>query len=363
MRKVILLTPLLFLIIYSFVYGSTIQNNYLVVSVDDNTGRIFLSTLNGKPDVKGDEKKALLFYDNPPSSYTLIYIDDDIFTFGNEPGKMKAPVSLGKSIKTFWSYDKIDCTQAVSFVEREKNNVEDGVLISYLFENKDDRSHSVGLRILFDTYLGERGRYHFELSTGKRLNRETIISNNEIPEYWISRDKRGIVCLRGVLKDNFAIKPTKVVFANYRYLFDNITFNIRLRHVRGFDYLPYSRGDSAVAIYFGPIELKPGKKIKYSTILGLCGNGKYKISENVVKVIQPVAKKDEKKVQKKNIYYVEDYKKFIKILNEGKNLQKDLQKIDKLLETLNKELENRDKGKPYNVEVIKKIKQELGLEQ
>jgi hypothetical protein len=61
--------------------SATLQNKHLFVDVDDETGRIFLSTLEGHTDFRGDEKTNLLFYDRPPASYTLIYVDNDIFFF------------------------------------------------------------------------------------------------------------------------------------------------------------------------------------------------------------------------------------------------------------------------------------------
>ncbi len=366
MKRILLFTLVLIVpfIVLLNISASTIQNSYLVVTVDDVTGRIFLSTLQGRPDVKGDEKKNLLFYDSPPSSYTLIYIDDDILIFGDEPGSLERPVSYGRSIRTQWSYRSIRVVQEVSFVKREKTGVEDGVLVKYTIENNDSIGHKIGCRMLFDTWLGEMGKYHFEISGGRKLSRETIFSGDKVPDFWISTDRKGITCLRGVLKDGFAVKPSRVAFANYRFLFDNLKRIIRLRHTRGFDYLPYSKGDSAVAIYFDERSVDPGKDIKFMTILGLCGEGKYKISENIVKEIKPEVKKEVKEKEKKEekVYYVENYSEFQKLLNETKTIKKDLQSIDSRIEELNKELEKRDRGEKVDQERILKLKEELGIE-
>ena len=87
----------------SFVSAATIENQYLLIDVDDDTGRIFLSSVGGDLNIEGDEKLNLLFYDRPPSSYTVIYVNDDAIIFGSTRGSFqKRPIAIGKSISAIW---------------------------------------------------------------------------------------------------------------------------------------------------------------------------------------------------------------------------------------------------------------------
>ena len=92
MSRVILLTVLLFGTPLFFLYPATLNNQNLLVTVDDDTGRLFMATQGGLEHVEGDERRHLLFFDQPPASYTLIYLDDDLLIFGGESGpSVKSP--------------------------------------------------------------------------------------------------------------------------------------------------------------------------------------------------------------------------------------------------------------------------------
>ena len=351
LKAILALSVFLFILIFHNVAtASTIQNEYLLVTVDDETGRLFLSTIQGKPDIKGDEKKDLLFYDKPPSSYTLIYLDDDILTYGNDIGKFNPPIVGTRSIKLEWKYQYITAIQEVSFIKRENTGIEDGVLVKYIVKNNDKHSHKIGFRILFDTFLGENSKYHFELSNGEKLQAPKSFEKNNMPNYWISQDRKGIVCLRGVLKGNHVVTPDKVIFANYKALTENPR-NFYIRRSRNFDYPPYSRRDSAVALYYKPIEIKSnGERIVY-TILGLCGNESYESEKPVVEVATP---KKEKKVEQIT-YHVRNYSAFRQEVQNISELQKEISSIDNLLSEINKFLKKRDAGEEVNLKDIEKI--------
>jgi hypothetical protein len=262
-------------------FSATLQNKHLFVDVDDETGRIFLSTLEGHDDVRGDEKTNLLFYDKPPASYTLIYVDNDIYVFGSEQGEFsKNPVSIDDSVEVVWQNELVWVRQEVRFVRRKESDVEDGVLITYSVENASDRKREIGIRQLFDTWLGEGSSGHFVLHNGKTLDFETRLEGVDVPLSWKSeRLLENIpVVLRGVLRGELVSTPEKVVFANYRSLHQH-PLDYRVSRKKGFDNLPYSRNDSAVALYYGPVTLWPGDTYEFATILGLSGEGDYGVRD------------------------------------------------------------------------------------
>ncbi len=262
--------------------SATLQNRLLLVDIDDGTGRIFLSTLEGHDDITGDEKTNLLFYDNPPTSYTLIYVDDDIFFFGGEGGELtKIPVTIDDSVEAVWQNELVLVRQEVRFVPRMDSGVEDGILITYSVENKSDRKREIGMRQLFDTWLGEQSGSHFVLSNGEKLDLETRLEGVDVPRSWESMRlvEDNPVVIRGVLRGELVSTPEKVVFANYRSLRRH-PFDYRVSRKMGFDNLPYSKNDSAVALYYGPVALWPGDAHEFNMILGLRGEGDYGIRDD-----------------------------------------------------------------------------------
>ncbi len=334
------------------IQAATIENDSILVYVDEETGRMFLSTLAGKAEIQGDEKVDLLFFDNPPSSYTVIYVNNDAYIFGGQRGTfLKRPLTLGKSILTIWENELVNVELTIRFIGRKDSGVEDGVLISYRVENRTEYSLSVGLRILFDTYLGEKGRCHFTAPDAGEICYESEFQKSEIPSTWMSVGQPGncASCLRGVLKEGSMIAPDKIVFANYRALRENLGY-YRIRKKKTFDYPPYSMNDSAVSLYYNPASLPAGQWRAYSTIIGLCDEGEY--AEETVEI-----EKQEDIVQRPSVQEASPPLKEEKIETTDKinldRIQKELkdiellmssrQKINEIIEGLNQILETDDK--------------------
>jgi len=286
MNKLFVFSVILFFFTSTAIFSAALSNRALLVDVDDETGRVFLSTIGGIDEVQGDEKKNLLFYDTPPSSYSVIYVNDDLFIYGDERGKFtRSPVVIGQSVEAVWENELISVRQIVGFIGRKATRIQDGVLITYAMKNKSDQPQKVGLRILFDTYLGEKGPYHFELSDGRKLEYETVIEGIAFPQSWVSKAiKNPAVCVRGVLIGVSVTAPQKIIFANYKTLRENLGDYHMTRRKR-FNNLPYSKNDSAVALYYKSRALDPGETAEYKTILGLCGPGEYGEEEEVIEEV------------------------------------------------------------------------------
>jgi hypothetical protein len=97
---------------------------------------------------------------------TVVRIDGQDHVFGNVPGKWAAnPEKAGKysgGKKATWVFDEgVAVTQTVELIPGEPQIVDgeykrllDTCLVHYTVENRDNRPHTVGLRVLLDTYIG-----------------------------------------------------------------------------------------------------------------------------------------------------------------------------------------------------------------
>jgi hypothetical protein len=255
--------------------AATMTNDRLQVDVDEDSARIFLAAVGEAVDETiGETRSDLLFFDRPPSSYTVVYVDGDALIFGSERGTFsKRAVLQDSSIDAVWTTARIDVEQTLRFVRRKESGVEDGVLIEYRVENRSARDLEVGLRVLFDTRLGESDGYHFLLPGGVQVRTETEFLGSDLPRMWTSTGGSSL-CLTGTLAGEAVSPPDRIVFANYRALRENL-LRYRIRRMKSFDYTPYSINDSAVALYYDPRMLPPGASRTYRTILGLCGEGEF----------------------------------------------------------------------------------------
>jgi hypothetical protein len=268
-------------------FSATLANRHILVDVDGRTGRLFLSTLDGLEE-RGDERRHLLFNDSPPSSRFYVGVDDDLYLIGGERGTFsKEPVVIGNYIETIWENETFSVRQVVQWVRREETGVQDGVLVEHEVENRSSRGFSVSLYHIYDTYLGEKQRYHFTLADGERLEYETELSSASLPLWWASLEEDTNVCLRGLLSGDLVSKPSKILFANYRELTRRL-YVYRTGSRRRYHSPPNSRHDSAVALMFGPLFLQADELTRFSTILGLCGEGDY-VLDSDTSVIQEKA--------------------------------------------------------------------------
>ncbi|UCB44825.1 MAG: hypothetical protein JSV25_11485, partial [Spirochaetota bacterium] len=87
MNKIFPIIALLFFF-YGFIHiapihAVTLSSKDILIDVDDDTGRINLSTVAQEDDISDRvvEGVDLLFYDKPPSSFTVIYLNGDFITF------------------------------------------------------------------------------------------------------------------------------------------------------------------------------------------------------------------------------------------------------------------------------------------
>jgi hypothetical protein len=262
--------------------AAVISNDTLFVEVDGDSARFFMSTV-------ADGGHPLLFYDTPPSSFTDVYVNDDVLIYGGDRGRfLEKPVALGNTIESTWRGAGITVTQTVRFLRRRDTGAEDGVLITYALRNESGSIVKTGVRIVFDTLLGEDGSVDFTLPGDVPIEYQTAFSGSDIPPDWLSRSvKNPGLCLRGVLEGDLVSIPERVVFANYRTL-QEYPWEVPIHKKARFDDLPYSRNDSAVAIYSPLYELEPQSTVEFSTLLGLCGEGAYEDDVEIVEMVNEV---------------------------------------------------------------------------
>lgn len=249
-------------------HPAVLGNRHLFAEVDEETGRIFLAT-------GGEPRQGLLFFDRPPSSFILLRAGDDLAVFGGGRGRfVTRPVTMQDRLLAQWESGGVLASQALSLVTRKSSGREDGLLITLTLRNQTGASVEVGARMILDTVLGEGGSAHFRLSDGRGIRGETVLQETDLPRAWVSTDTMGYrACLRGVLRGELVTTPSTVVFANYRKM--SRDRNYEPDPGRPFHDPPFSRNDSAVALYFGPHKLPPGGEVSYRTILGLCGGESY----------------------------------------------------------------------------------------
>lgn len=289
---------------------TVIQNNFLKVTVDNETGRYGIRTVEGQPIRKNDDNVNLLFQgDDPETSFTTFRIDGTDYIYGNKYkfdnshySETTAPKIVQnsngtKQLEMIWKIKGVEIKQILMLYTDSKDAVNSGnVNIRYEVNNRSNAQVEVGSRILLDTMVGGNDGPQFQIGTAYKspLQVERKLVHNpeadagipeedrayfKIPSYWVMRDKLDLsnpqatnVVAYGF--NNFAEQNINIVdemivghwngLANTKW---DYTIHPNLDFTR--DTNDYGTADSAVAFYWNPDKVAAGGFQSFETVYGL----------------------------------------------------------------------------------------------
>jgi hypothetical protein len=167
----------------------------LAISFQEERQRFGIVMLKHKDPLVGDKKKRLTFEERGDTNNTCVKIDGKENLYWNRPGKMvrgNTEFSKFPELKnrigwlSAWEFvpEKIVVTQTVELVPGEQTRVFDTVLIRYTVENRDTAPHTVGLRVLLDTFIGANDGVPFIIPGQPGLMNTMIeLDAKDIPDY------------------------------------------------------------------------------------------------------------------------------------------------------------------------------------
>jgi len=272
MKKPILLLMML-LLVASVAFGLEIKDGRMKLVIDEKSGRFSMYYLS---DVAKSRYVPLLYDEETRTTFSTLSFDQKTYKLG-EASDFRINVAKEDSGGVRIEYRSSFCVVRLtfSFVTSPGASMADGVALEYEVENVSQKDTPVGLRILFDTWLGEKTQTHFTAQAAGPLSGEIAFGGDYV-DSWIrsseaSAGTKDAVSLQIQLSPP-ATKPDRVLAANWKRLSDSMwTFDASTS--RNFTLLPYSINDSAIALYFEPVIVRPGSTRKLSTILSQANDG------------------------------------------------------------------------------------------
>src|SRR5262249_33599662 len=92
-----------------------------------------------------------------------------------------------QGVRSVWRLDgpQIEVTQIVEVVAGELSRRYDTCLVRYAVENRDRRAHTVGIRFLLDTYIGENDGVPFTIPGDAGLcdTLKECVGRDQVPDY------------------------------------------------------------------------------------------------------------------------------------------------------------------------------------
>jgi hypothetical protein len=276
MRRTILITLFFGSFCAISLWSLDVSQGRMKVGLNEGTGRFTLSYMT---DLKNAVYKPLLVSNDPRTSVVCIAIGNKVYRLGESIEFRTATERTEKGARFVWTSSLLAVTEEFSFVTSQGSSVADGVRIDLKVKNVSEQDLNVGVRVIFDTYLGEASYVHFKTDKTAEIARELTITKAEKTGYWASPlvgdpDEFGLIC---PLNASDVTVPDRVVFANWKRLTD-ASWGYETVASRNFNLMPYSVNDSAVSHYYDARAVAKGSEWQISTILGKYASSGYAVA-------------------------------------------------------------------------------------
>jgi hypothetical protein len=223
-----------------------------------------------------DRAKRLTYEDNGKSNNTCVKIDGDTGSlFGLAPAK----VLSSREDKEHHAWEvvcaflhDIQVTQTVQIVPGDQSGVLDTCLIRYTVVNKAQVMRKVGLRVMFDTYIGANDGVPFVIPKQKGLlDRAKVFDQKQIPDYLEALEKPNLknpgtvahMGLKGIKLPDCTPEPiTKMIICtwpgNSEVRYDDVAPGLDTERGRE-EAAKETIKDSCVALFWAYREMDPGE--------------------------------------------------------------------------------------------------------
>ena len=253
-------------------------NDYLALAVNQNGQYPAHVTLGAYPDpstgltVFGRSFDLLYrwpYDDRIYTSYTSIWIDGQIYRYGQplagSPLRIPALAPGRLAVESAWRYGTIVVAQTAEIVTAPSTGRADTALFRYQIQNFGPTPRQVGVRLMLDTELNYNDGAPIRIPGRPAIVREIDLRGSDVPTYWqafYSLTAQPDISAQGSLIGGDAVRPDRFVAADWtRIQGKPWDFEVDPGH--------FITDDSAVALYWLPVEVGPGETRTVATYYGL----------------------------------------------------------------------------------------------
>ncbi|MGA2977490.1 MAG: hypothetical protein ABSF77_19465 [Spirochaetia bacterium] len=216
----------------------------------------------------------LLAAQDPRTSMLSIVVGNRIYRMGESSDFSEKAERTSTGGRFIWKSSFLQVTESFSFIASNDSSVTNGIRIDLSLKNLSEQDITVGVRYLFDTYLGESSFVHFRTDTLSQVTHELTLTSSQKVAYWISP-------LAGDSED-FGLQvmtsgagitvPDRIVLANWKRLSDS-SWSYETSSARNFSLLPYSINDSAACQYYDPRSIPRTGEATITLAMGVYSKG------------------------------------------------------------------------------------------
>ena len=255
LRKISVLAVLLLAVVVIPLAAVEIDSGGLRLILHEGIGRFSLYT---RASAAAGDYIPLFVDQDPRTSGVSLVVNDKIYKLGDSSEFTESTEKTeGAEMARFeWASRILTVVQEFTPVLASASAEAQGVRMSIRISNRSRNRLSVGLRLCLDTYLGEENLSHFRSDRHEEIRSELTVSGADMIRYWLSPSagSPGSIGLLCMTSGSDITPPDKIVFANWKRLSD-ASWDYQTSSNRNFNLMPYSINDSAVCMYYEPVDL------------------------------------------------------------------------------------------------------------
>ncbi len=241
----------------------------------ERTGRFSAYYLT---DVQRNRYTPLLLDDDPRTTVMSLLVDNKVYRMGESFDFNQTIQKTDEGADFIWKSGFLEVRESFKLISSAGSSLSDGFSITVTIKNTSEGGLNVGMRYLMDTYLGEEDNTHFSTPARSTIQEETDFKGS-IPAYIVSAaSSKEPAALQFMITGPGITKPDRVVLANWKRL-NNSSWNYESSASRNFNLLPYSINDSAVGLYYNPVQLPPKGERTITMAFGNYSESGYALTE------------------------------------------------------------------------------------
>jgi hypothetical protein len=212
------------------------------LTLNERTGRF---SLYYRDDAVKNKYQSLLWDRDPRTSYLAVQIDNRVYKLGNTNYFRIAIRGSQTNPSLTFESASLSVVMDFSFIKTPNSNETNGIRIDIRLHNWGEGDMNAGLKLVLDTYFGEKKAPQFKTNL-RYIDSETVINRVVSDQWWLTKDTNG--SLMGSIYVDGTYYPDMLHFANWKRLAD-AKWKTTYVAGRNFNALPFSIKDDAVAYY------------------------------------------------------------------------------------------------------------------
>lgn len=231
----------------------TMASSLLALDVKEGRVKLVLYEDSGRfnlywmQDVARERYIPLLFERDPRTSALIVLVDNRMYRMGESSDFRISVRKLEDGAEFVFRSSFLVVTQSFRFIRSSGATLADGVMMKVSAENVSEKDSLVGIRLILDSWLGERSGNHFITSLRSKVSTETRIDSTS-QDLWLASPQAdtadGLMMM--TLPDE-PLSPDSFIMANWSRL-DSSPWLYDNNPTRSFTLQPYSINDSAIMV-------------------------------------------------------------------------------------------------------------------